>query len=340
MFYGAPVSGREALNVGLSRFEAIPAESGVRLEWDVETELGTAGYTIKRGENDVFDYLPDPGGNGRLFVIAEGGPALAYQYTFLDDTAVYNETYTYQLIEITASSSETVQDEITITYFIVPTSTPITFSGDLNTPGGGGSQNPTATPAATQPATAVSQAPTSPTNPPPPTVNAPTPLPSATPVPAEVPVEPPASDTNPPVSNEPIPLEAVPIDDAPPESAPALAAAPAAAEIVDVSAENTSAPVEQAVSDPGVASALEIAAGQETVVQPADNAPVVIGETGSAAAGETRAISTQEQVSNQEPAQGKSSTLLLWLAFAAALAIFSVSVVGAIYLYSRNRPMK
>ena len=55
------VKAGQVLNIGLTRFEAIPLDSAVRIEWDTETELGTAGYRLKRGQNGTFSYLLESG---------------------------------------------------------------------------------------------------------------------------------------------------------------------------------------------------------------------------------------------------------------------------------------
>ncbi|MFN2276650.1 MAG: hypothetical protein ACK2UR_03460 [Candidatus Promineifilaceae bacterium] len=358
----AAAHGQEVLNVDLTRFEAIPAEDGIRLEWDVETELGTAGYTIKRAEgNESFQYLLNPNGDGNLFIFAEGGPAQAYIYSYVDDTAVREKTYIYQLIEITTSSREDVQSSFTVTFLITPTPTPVTFSGNT---GGSGNNNSsaqaTATPTATlQPtSTPISQA--TATSIPQPTRVAPTPPPSPTAVQAN----------------------AAPTAAAPSQPSPALEAYPAEGEItsdinstasdiesvqddmerqVDVTTEETTpeaavpTPEQIAMEAPqeaaqgtqpellsGVANALVIRGdlnakkAELSEMEPADGSPIVIGSVTA-----TTLLPDQAQQENQEvePANVDSSRILLWVAFIVALAIFSASVIGAIYLYSRRRPL-
>lgn len=338
-FFAAPsTEAQNVLNIGLLRFDAVAVEEGVRLEWDVETEIGTAGYTIKRGKNDNFEYLPDPEGNGNLFVLAEGGPAQAYSYTTLDETAVSEETYTYKLIEILDNSQEQEQAEVTITNHIEPTSTPITFSGDLGTPGSGGGQGPAETPTATQPPTATPRAQATATNVPPPTVAAPTPLPTATAV----------SPTAAPINSAPVapttaagPESAYPAATAIPqniendagENLPVLQDAEAQEVVVDALAEANEAPADPPQnSNPGQVSALE-----ETALQAA---PVVIGVPDRADEKIERRNEARQQTTDDEPENAGSSRILLWVAFIVALLIFSASVVGAILLYSRRRPLK
>ncbi|MFN2140807.1 MAG: hypothetical protein ACK2U5_10015, partial [Candidatus Promineifilaceae bacterium] len=71
-------------------------------------------------------------------------------------------------------------------------------------------------------------------------------------------------------------------------------------------------------------------------MEPADGSPIVIGSVTA-----TTLLPDQAQQENQEvePANVDSSRILLWVAFIVALAIFSASVIGAIYLYSRRRPL-
>jgi hypothetical protein len=107
-------------HVRLARFEAMATTSGVRLEWDVETEVGTAGYKISRGSGGAFAELADPKGNGDLFIVAEGGPFQAHRYVAVDETAEYGASYTYQLVEITAGSREQVQAEASVTMMAAP----------------------------------------------------------------------------------------------------------------------------------------------------------------------------------------------------------------------------
>jgi len=365
----AAAHGQEVLNVDLTRFEAIPAEDGIRLEWDVETELGTAGYTIKRAEgNESFQYLPNPNGNGNLFIFAEGGPAQGYSYSYVDETAVREKTYIYQLIEITTSSREDVQGSLKVDFRITPTHTPVTYSGNTGNSGNNNSSaQATATPTATlQPtSTPISQA--TATSIPQPTRVAPTPLPSPRAVQANA--APTAAAPSQPSSS----------------AAPALEAYPAEGEItsdinstasdiesvqddmerqVDVTTEETKpeaavpTPEQIAMEAPqeaaqgtqpellsGVANALVIRGdlnakkAELSEMEPADGSPIVIGEPGSVTA--TTLLPDQAQQENQEvePANVDSSRILLWVAFIVALAIFSASVIGAIYLYSRRRPL-
>ena len=146
---GKAFQASQALNVGLIRFEGIPLDNAVRLEWDTETELGTASYKVKRGQNSALVYLPAPSGNSDLFIGSEGGPNLGFDYSYTDDTTVNGERYTYQLIEIEVDGSEIPLADTTVTAGLVPTKTPVVVFAGGN---GGGNSNQianTAIPSAT-----------------------------------------------------------------------------------------------------------------------------------------------------------------------------------------------
>jgi hypothetical protein len=353
--------GQEPLNIGLLRFEAVPAEEGIRLEWDVETEIGTAGYTIKRaeGEGNSYDHLLDPGGNFDLFIFAEGGPAQAFSYVYVDESAVRERTYTYQLVEITTSAREQVQSSYTVTYHIEPTATPVTFSGDTGNPGSNNSSTQaTATDTATQMPTSTPISRATSTSVPAPTRVAPTPLPSPTAVQQNVA---PTLSSPPQPSNSPTPEAAYPaVDEDTPLLDTAVSDSPTVQEEIERQTEVTaeeSAPEQSVVEAPqeiaqeplpqdsaGVAHALVIkgdlnAEQKQTVPveETGDDSPVVIGEAGSVSAATLLLDQAQQAIADEEPANVDSTRILLWVAFIVALAIFSASVIGAIYLYNRRR---
>lgn len=340
LFFSPQLFGHSAFNIGLSRFEAVPTESGVLLEWDVETELGTAGYTIKRGAGDSYNYLSDPQGDGNLFILAEGGPTQAYSYSFVDESAVFNTTYTYQLIEITAGSSEQVQDEVTFTYQIEATTTPVTFSGDV----GSDPENSAATATVTAPqATATTSAPTQAANAQSPTAAAPAPL-----------ADNPTADSAAQPDDAPRPLatvasqqEAYPGDspvvseeqsEAAGDSSPVVQDSEAAA-VVTEETEVSGRPVNELTTSayPGAANALEAPAVDQPALSTDTTSPVVIGGATGVRLGSPYPAQTEGQIEYQEPANADSTRILLWLAFLAAVAIFTASVVGAILLYSKQR---
>ena len=335
------MNAEEALSVGLVSFEAVPTSNGVRLTWAVETEIGTAGYTIRRGENGSFEHLADPGGSDRLFILAKGGPAQAAAYEFLDESAVRESTYTYELYEITTGSSEDLQADVTLTFLIEPTSTPITFSGGIGNPGSS-AQGPTATPAATLQATATAGVPPTSTSAPPPTRSAPTPLPTATAVPQQAEAE---TTTNSAAG------QAAAGSSPPAPSAESADAPQSAVEetIPDEPALEADVMQTTAVEAAGgaVASALELDTAQAAERTAAEGAgtgaanasPRVIGGSVDKTSEEERPTNNTQasQTGEDPPAYSDSSRILLWVAFIMALVVFAASVVGAILLYNRQR---
>jgi len=344
LLVNSPLFGYNALSVGLSRFEAIPQENGMRLEWDVETEIGTAGYMIKRGEEGVFDYLIDPQTDDELFILAEGSPTQAYTYSYTDESAVSGITYTYQLFEITAGSSEQLQDEVTIIYQIEATKTPVTFSGIS-----GNDQennNPTSTSAVTQTANAATAVMTS------------TP-PSVSTSPASTPAALTALSTNTSpdstaVDNNKIPQapaadalsqDAYPGDSPLPQNQvdddiggdlnnDAGASQPT---LVETAIDEPD--VIESVSDdaPGVINALEGANVEQSALSGVKPTPILIHGASPAGQDNPYPPLPQGQDELQEPANADSTRILLWMAFIMALIIFTASVVGSILLYNNRR---
>jgi hypothetical protein len=338
-----PVNGLPESNIGLVRFEAFPSDSGVRLEWDVETEVGTAGYKIKRGEGGSFAFLEKPSG-GDLFIVAEGGPALSASYTVNDDSASYGSTYVYQLVEVTTGSSEVIQGEVTLEVVVVPTNTPVTFSGGNGGGSGGGGNNAAATATATTAPTVTSAAATAPVSTAPPTRSAPTPLPTATAQPA--------------LSAAPtaVPPDAVEADGDAVLSSPPEVVQDTEAEsftldgVVAVAEAQEEQPDTAEASYPGALPAVE----QASEIQTLDNAdssvanqeigseaakPIVIG-AGDTSAGPQATAPAEETAPAQEVNSGGSGRLLLWIAFIVAMAIFIAAVIGAIYFYNRQRTIR
>ena len=327
-----------AVNVGLTRFEAIPLDNAVRLEWDTETELETAGFMLKRGQNNSFDYLADPAGTGTLFIVSEGGPAFGFNYVFVDETVINGEIYTYKLIEVEVNGSEVVHAESTVTVGLVPTNTPI----ELGSGGGNGSNNnpPPATTTATLQATAVAS-PTSETS------N--TAVVSATPFPTSVPVvaatkvvpeevspdfatEPPtANDDQQKVSEQP----AIDTTDQSEETTNSgVAVAFAQEDPQDYPAVET---IEEApgelISDEEVDATNELQGSTVT-----SDRPEVIGAPQYPADESPSGSETQVQdTETAAPSSGLAGKAYLWVAFIAALVIFAAAVLGAILLYTRQR---
>lgn len=325
---------RQTLNIGLTRFEAIPLDNAVRLEWDTETELGTAGYRLKRGQNGSFSYLYQSDGSSTLFINSEGGPSLGASYSIVDETAVNGEVYTYQLIEVTVDGSETVQASRAVTTGLVPTNTPIVLSG----PGGGGGGNqdtptpqPTTTTAATLPPSSTpvpSQTAVSTT--------APTVTPRVTATQTSTTVADTANDIN--GGQDGISSTSQEVNtDGPNNPGIAVAQAledPSAAELL-ASAETNS---EEMGQEPLLSVAESVVTQEENIVpinaSNKNERPIVIGNNRPTGSGHR-----QENVArSQEPSDDVwAGRLYLWVAFIAAIVIFIAAVLGAILLYTRRR---
>ncbi len=324
---GAPLS------VGLTRFEAIPLDNAARLEWDTQTELGTAGYTLKRGQSGSFDYLSDS--TGKVFINSEGGPAEGYEYTFTDETAVNGEFYTYQLIEILIDASEVVVADTAVTIGIVPTNTPIVVSASASI--GGNGNNAAATATATAVVTAASGTILPPTPPPTIAVSPAAPLSTQASAPQSV-IDENAGDGN----SEVLSNSSQAVTQTNPQSSqsenagvgiavamaqeePAGYPGPDSAELEAGESLDTSEVV------PG--SDLQSPAGSNE--NPAQ--PEVIGN-GAYPAGEPPSNPNSDTTSAAaDDSAGFAGKLYLWVAFVAALVIFTAAVLGAILLYTRQR---
>ena len=336
----------EPTNVGLIRFEAFAKENGARLEWDVETEVGTAGYKIKRGENGAFDYLQDPSGDGDLFILAEGGPSQSYSYVVEDNTAEYGKTYTYQLIELTSGSSEQVQAEFSLTVYIEPTSTPVLVAGGAGNPENSGGQSATATPKPTLLPTVTVAGAAAAASTPQPTRAAPTPLPSATAVTAAANEQAGETAVSPPAASDP--QAAYPASDQTAGASETMVldtAQPAG--VVSALEETGSADPAYPAPEPGQIAESAPAQPELVAAEGAGSAGAQIEEVSSQVveiSGRTTSIDqvaagAVEQDAAQVPA-ASSSRILLWSAFAASLIIFSAAVIGAILLYSRRKQVE
>jgi hypothetical protein len=326
-------------NIGLTRFEAFVTGDSVRLEWDVETEVGTGGYKLKRGQNGTFAYLPDTVNGGDLIITALGGPSQGHNYSHIDEDVIIGTTYTYQLIELTTSSNEVVQGEATVTVQVIATNTPIVLPTSNPNPGAANQNNaatptplPTALPTAVRPTTAPP-----PTTLPPAAAAAPTSLPAQPTTTNDQPAAPAAQNDS--LSDDPYP--------AAPESSQASAATEPEAFAVGVAAAQEQPPDQGAYPAPGAAEngqpniANDTAVSADTAAAPEQlpggvTAPVVI--SGAPGAPPPNTVSqTSADTAVQEPQPESGGLAFLWVAFIAALTIFIAAVFGAIILYSRNR---
>lgn len=338
---GGSIFASSSMNVGLTRFEAIPLDNAVRLEWDTETELETAGFMLKRGQNGSFDYLANPDASGSLFIISEGGPAIGSNYTYMDEAVVNGEIHTYQLIEAVADGSEVILAESTVTIGIVPTNTPIV----LATGGGNGNGNnlATATESATLPAT-VFPSPTPQTNDPI--------VPSATPFPTSTPTK---------VATMVATMVRVTDEVSPDvEVEHQVASEPSFVdpnnESDDTDTANTGVAVAFAQEDPenypGAETIEELPGdsfdntGVDTIDEGQDSTgvgenpdlPDIIGTTPYPA--NPSPFNLDSELQDTETTQSSSSMagkVYLWVAFIAAIVIFTAAVLGAILLYTRQR---
>jgi hypothetical protein len=336
--------GHTAYSVGLSRFEAIPEENGMRLEWDVETEIGTAGYTIKRGETGVFDYLIDPQTDGELFILAEGSPTQSYSYSYIDESAVSGTTYTYQLFEVTAGSSEQLQDEVTVIFQIEATNTPVIFSG--NSGNGQENNNSSSTPAVTQ--TAVTSASVT-TSTPAPVTAAPASTPTASaPLPENTGTGSTAAEPN-GVLQSPdaaaLSQDAYPGDSPDPQE---QSSSGSDSDLANESSNSLPAAVEPGETDPpanentvnaypGAINAMEASNEEEADLLTSNPTPIVIRGALPETQDNPYPPQPQGEDGSQASRNADSSRILLWLAFIVALIIFTASVVGSIFLYSNRR---
>ena len=128
-----PTQADEPTAVHLSDFDVVPLNNAVRIEWETGSELGTAGFRLKRAApGGSEEYLTNIGDNG--FVIGVGGVSVGGFYSETDDQVFNGEIYTYILIEVENSGNEIELARKTVTVGIPPTNTPVIVS---SVPGGG-----------------------------------------------------------------------------------------------------------------------------------------------------------------------------------------------------------
>lgn len=303
-----------ARNVGLTSFTAVPVTEGVRLTWQTETELGTAGFRVARTQGTDTLFLTAIGDGG--FVVGLGGVTLGATYEETDATAVFGQTYTYELYEVEVDNSQSaVARQVVVVELPTPTR-PIVVPTEA-APG------PEATPVTASPV-ATSAAPPA----------APTPVPGLAPLePAQASESNAAEPAVPPVptvgnSNAAaitsedgaaldiiggavaLAQEATPA--AGPDTYPALPTPTLAFAPLDAAADPTLPPYPPS-GDSGL-SPVPIGG------QPGVNPEGVVGATPAPAAAVVEG-------------QGLP---YLWLGFIATLLIFGASVVGAVILFTRR----
>lgn len=320
--------------VDLLYFRGEGSDGAAYLEWETGTESDTAGFRLERGTSadGPFDTLDEIG-----FITASGSVSAGAYYEATDETALNGQTYWYRLVEVTLANSVGNRWTVRVSVEAEPTSQIIG--------GGGGTTVATSTivPTSTTVPTATSQAamtgtpattpPRTPqsteaaaTNTPPPAATRPptrTPLPAATATSASSQVA---------VTTRTFTFTATPEQETTRQEAqgqpatPIVVQAGAAAATPSASPYPVSGAEEDATGEAAVIGANPAAAAAQ------DDTPLLGGHTvGSGDAGTTEGETAPVQQ------QGRSSTLLLWLGFLAALFIFVGGIAFSIFLSSRRR---
>lgn len=316
-----------ATNVGLIRFEAIPLDDAVRLEWETATEAGTAGFHLKRDGA----YLNNTSGT-KLFVPGEGGVATGNDYEHVDTTAVNGRTYTYELIEVETDGNEVALETRTVTAGLEPTNTPISVGGN-NTGTAATATRASASPTPTASATGT-----------------PRPTASATPRPTQSALQ--AASATPRVATT-VPADANDTDATAMQPSQSFPPQPPADEVAAIEVDDNAVLAAEPGTDPypGPGGSDETLATPLPTADPGDEGyppgadsldsdaggravPLIIGSdqnVGQDAAG----VAPQ----GQETASATSTTSRLYLfgSFIVALLIFLTAVFGAIVLYTRKQ---
>lgn len=105
-----PALAEPVQSVGLVTFTAVSNQQSISLTWETASELDSIGFRLYRAEEETgFVLLASD------IIPASGNPTTGARYAFVDETAVLNTTYTYQLTEIQANNQEIELATATVT---------------------------------------------------------------------------------------------------------------------------------------------------------------------------------------------------------------------------------
>ncbi len=314
--------------VTLIYFRGAGLNGAVKLDWATGTEFNTAGFFIRRSENEsgVFNDLNEIG-----FVPAEGDGVIGAEYSVVDNSTVENgRTYWYLLVEIEANSNENISGPISVTVGLAP---------------------PTSSPFPTRTAIPISAA----TLPPPSTTGADSPTGTTLPVTPSATLANPAQTT--PSSTQQAALKPTAIEvtteseqiaDSNIRSISQVATPTLSAAYpppIDEDSGDIQEP-EPAVSEPAsYPQPVEPSLQEPAYPQPEFLPTLSIGEplstppsANQSGPGESIGSNFDDsQSAEAASSQSASSTTFLWLGFITALMIFVSGVFGSIFLFARQR---